>query len=175
MNRNQKTVFSALLVAIGMVLPLFTAQIKEIGDTLLPMHFPILLCGFLCGPFYGGVSGLILPFLRSVIFGMPPIFPNACWMACELATYGFVAGIFYHKTSKKNIGWVYLSLISAMLAGRIVWGIAKTLMLGFGGKSFSLEAFWAGGFLDAIPGIILQLILIPAMIGILQKNKHFPK
>ncbi len=153
-------------MTIGMVLPLLTAQIKEIGDSLLPMHIPVLLCGLLCGPVYGGFVGLILPFLRSVTFGMPPIYPQAVWMALELFTYGLVIGLIYGAFKKKNISTVYLSLVTAMLFGRIVWGIAKAVLLGVGGKPFTFTMFLVGGFADALPGIILQLVLIPSILAV---------
>ena len=37
----KKTIFAAMFLSIGIVLPLFTSQIKEIGDSLLPMHIPL--------------------------------------------------------------------------------------------------------------------------------------
>lgn len=161
---------SAVFLALGMVLPLLTAQIKEIGDSLLPMHLPVMLCGLLCGPWQGLAVGLILPFLRSAFFGMPPIYPNAVWMALELATYGFTIGLFYTRQKKKNLAGLYLSLIAAMLCGRLVWGAAKAILLGLSGKAFPLIGFWTGGFLDALPGIALQLILIPAIMGIIHRK-----
>ncbi len=160
----QKTVLAAMLLAVGMVLPLLTAQIKEIGDTLLPMHLPVLLCGLLCGPVYGGLVGLILPILRSITFGMPPLYPNAVWMALELATYGLVIGLLFARAKPYRLWKLYGSLLTAMVAGRLVWGAAKAILLGVAGKSFTLAMFWAEGFLDALPGIALQLILIPAII-----------
>lgn len=164
MNKKvEKTVLSALFLTLGMVLPLLTAQIKEIGDSLLPMHFAVLLCGMVCAPRYGLAVGLILPFFRSAVFSMPPIYPNAVWMSLELATYGYVAGIIYTK-SKKTLVWIYVSLISAMVTGRVVWGVTKALLLGLAGNAFTPVAFITGGFLDAIPGIILQLILIPLIV-----------
>ena len=164
-KQNLKTlVLAAMFLAVGMVLPLLTAQIKEIGDTLLPMHLPVMLCGLLCGPAYGGIVGLLLPFLRSVTFGMPPLYPNAVWMALELATYGFVIGLVYSRFKKQGVVSLYVSLLTAMVAGRLVWGVAKAVLLGVAGKGFTLEAFWVGGFLDAIPGIVLQLILVPLIV-----------
>jgi len=163
-------VLAAMFLAIGMVLPLITMQIKEIGDTLLPMHFPVLLCGFLCGWHYGATVGLILPFLRPAIFGMPPIFPNAIWMATELMTYGLVAGIMYSIFKSKNMKNIYISLITAQISGRIVWGITKALLLFYQAKPFGLMMFLTGGFLDAIPGIIIQLILIPVILNIANKR-----
>lgn len=162
-------VLAALFLSVGLVLPLLTSQIKEIGDTLLPMHIPVLLCGLICNEKYGFCVGLILPFLRSVTFGMPPIYPNAVWMAVELATYGFVVGFMYFKLHRKNIFGIYISLITAMLLGRVAWGIAKTILLGLNGKPFSFSLFITGGFIDAVPGIILQLILIPPIVQIVTK------
>lgn len=160
-----------MFLALGIILPIFTMQIKEIGDTLLPMHLPIMLCGLICGKYYGFCIGLILPFLRSFMFSMPPLYPNAVWMALELAAYGFAIGTVYALFKSKNTLSVYISLISAMVAGRIVWGIAKTLLLGLGGKAFTFAAFIAGGFIDAVPGIALQLILIPLIFNIVNKTR----
>lgn len=172
-NKNlRKLVLSAMFLAIGMVLPTLTMQIKEIGDTLLPMHLPVMLCGLVCGPWYGLGIGLMLPFLRSVTFGMPPIYPNAVWMALELAAYGCVIGLVYMLFKKKNTGSLYISLVSSMIAGRVVWGIAKAILLGVGGKTFTFAAFIAGGFVDAFPGIILQLILIPLIMKVIDKVRE---
>lgn len=104
---TRKLTLSAVFLSIGLVLPLFTMQIKEIGDTLLPMHLPVMLCGILCGSIWGGSVGLILPFLRSAIFGMPPMYPNAVWMAAELAAYGLIIGLVYNRTRK--ILWEFIS------------------------------------------------------------------
>ena len=122
MNKKtvKKMVLSALFLGVGLVLPLLTGQIKEIGDSLLPMHLPVMLCGLICGYKYGALIGLVMPFLRSVIFGMPPIYPNAVWMALELATYGLVIGLVYMTRKSDKLLWVYTALISAMLSGRIV-------------------------------------------------------
>lgn len=168
----KRLVLAAMFLCIGFVLPLLTGQIKEIGDSLLPMHLPVLLCGVLCGGSYGLVVGITLPFLRSVFFGMPPIYPNAIWMALELATYGLVIGILYARASKKSLKRLYLSLISAMLAGRVVWGVSKALLLGLGGKAFTVAMFVTGGFVDALPGIILQLILVPLITKVIERKRN---
>lgn len=169
-STTKRTVLSAMFLALGMILPLLTMQIKEIGDTLLPMHIPVMLCGLICGYKYGFVVGLILPFLRSVIWGMPPIYPNAVWMALELCTYGFVIGYLYSKSKTKTIKTVYISLISSMICGRIVWGISKAILLGLGGKVFTLSAFVVGGFIDALAGIVLQLVIIPLIMSLHNKK-----
>ena len=167
-----KIAYSGMFLAIGTLLPLLTGQVKEIGDSLLPMHLAIMLCGLICGWKYGFAVGLILPFFRSVTFGMPPLYPQAVWMAVELATYGLVIGLMYEFLKKKNLISIYISLLTAMICGRITWGLTKWLLLGMAGKSFTLNAFFVGGFIDAIPGIILQLILVPAIVTLVERIKR---
>ncbi len=167
----KKLVFAALFLAIGIVLPVFTGQIKEIGDSLLPMHLPVMLCGFLCGAKYGFSIGIMLPFIRSLTFGMPPLYPNAIWMALELAAYGLVVGLVFIKTKRLKRGSILIPLVSSMVIGRIVWGIAKATLLGIGGKAFTINAFIVGGFVDAVPGIIIQLVLVPLIVGIYKDSK----
>lgn len=169
----KKIVLSGVLLALGMVLPLLTAQVKEIGDTLLPMHLPVLLCGLVCGWQYGGVVGLVLPFLRSLVFGMPPLYPNAVWMACELAAYGLAIGLLYRIIRVR--GRVYLSLIGAQVAGRLVWGAVKALLLGVTETPFPISAFLLGGFVDAFPGILLQILLIPPLFLLLERSASLPQ
>ena len=180
MNKTnlQKIIISAMFLALGIALPFLTGQIKEIGDTLLPMHIPVMLCGLICGAKYGLAVGFILPLLRAVTVGMPPLYPNAVWMAFELATYGFVIGFLYLSFMKKQVWWLYCSLIISMISGRIVWGITKAVLLGAAGKTFTVQAFIMGGIIDSFPGIILQLLLIPAIIKLIEifvtseKKKH---
>ena len=157
-------ILAAAFLALGIFLPLLTAQVKEIGDSLLPMHIPVMLCGLLCGWKYGFCVGAILPFFRSLIFTMPPLYPNAVWMAAELCTYGLVIGLLYNKGKCKKLWYIYVCLVISMIIGRISWGIAKALLLGFSGKVFTFGAFFVGGFVDALPGIVLQLIIIPLIV-----------
>ncbi len=165
----KRLLLASAFLALGAVLPLFTMQIKEIGDSLLPMHLPVMLCGLICGARYGCAIGLILPFFRAVTFGMPPLFPNAVWMALELATYGLVIGLLYAR-KPHSVGWLYVCLITAMLSGRVVWGISKALLLGVKGSAFTFGAFITGGFADAVLGIVLQLALIPAIMAIYHRH-----
>ena len=162
-NPIWRLTISAMFLAIGWVLPFFTGQIPQIGKMLLPMHIPVLLCGFICGAPYGLAIGFILPFLRYLLFGMPVLL-TAVSMAFELAAYGLVAGYCYAISRHKCIIALYRSLILAMVAGRIVWGVVQAILLGLGGSSFTMEMFLAGSLLNAIPGIILQLVFIPAVM-----------
>lgn len=171
----RRLILASLFLALGTVLPTLTGQIKEIGDSLLPMHFPIMLCGLLCGAPYGCTVGLVMPFVRSLSFGMPPLYPNAVWMALELATYGLVIGFLYARARKKTTPRLYFCLLSSMILGRIVWGVAKAILLGMNGKAFTVNAFIVGGVVDALPGIALQLILIPLIMRMIQKTGKSPK
>ena len=167
-NHIMRLALSAMLLAIGLVLPFLTGQIPEIGSMLSPMHIPVLLCGFICGPAWAAVVGAIAPLLRFALFGMPPLFPMGVAMCVELATYGAVSGALYHLLPRKPIH-VYVSLIIAMLAGRIVWGIVRVVLSGVSGAAFTWAAFMAGAFTQAIPGIILHIVLIPVIVLALQK------
>jgi thiamine transporter ThiT len=167
-NTTRNIVITAFFIALGIILPYFTGQIPRFGRMLLPMHIPVLLCGFVCGPAYGVIAGIMTPLLRSVIAGMPVMYPTAVEMAVELAVYGLMTGLLYRALPKKNI-YIYVSLLGAMAAGRIADAITEFLLLGLGGKSFSFSVFLAGAFTNAIPGIILQIVLIPALVMALKK------
>lgn len=171
--KNKKVlnlVLAAMFLALGLVLPFLTGQIKEIGNMLLPMHIPVLLCGLICGWQYGAVVGAIVPIMRSALFGMPVMFPNAFAMAFELATYGFVIGYLFSHAKWKCIKSLYRCLLIAMLSGRVVWGLVQMFILGLGEGGFTLTMFVTSSFLNAIPGIVLQLVLIPSVMLILGKT-----
>ena len=175
MNRTIKnTTLSAMFLAIGLVLPLLTGQIPQIGSMLLPMHIPVFLCGLICGWQSGALVGFVLPLLRYAIFGMPVLFPNGISMSLELLTYGLVSGLLYGFSRWQCIVALYRCLIAAMLAGRAVWGVAQALLLGMSGDGFTWQMFMAGAFLNAIPGIVLQLVLIPGIMVALNRTGVVP-
>ncbi len=161
---TKKMTLSAMFLAIGMVLPFLTGQIPQVGNMMLPMHIPVLLCGLICGWQYGAVLGFVLPLLRYLIFGMPVLFPTGTAMAFELMTYGLVIGLVYSLSRWKCIISLYRALIAAMIAGRIVWAAAQMILLGVSGGAFTMKIFLAGAFFNAVPGIIIQLILIPTVM-----------
>ena len=161
---------SGMFLALAYVMPFLTGQIPEIGSMLCPMHIPVLLCGFVCGAPYGFVVGAIAPILRSLTLGMPPLFPSATAMAFELAVYGLMAGLLYNALPKKKIN-IYASLVGAMIVGRIVWGVVMFCIMGFDFSKFGLAAFWTSAVVNAIPGIVIQIILIPIVVMLLEKAK----
>ena len=168
MKNSKNLVLAALFLTLGLLMPFLTMQIREIGNMLLPMHIPVLVCGFVCGWRYGLLVGFITPLLRSFIFTMPIMFPSAVSMAFELATYGAIVGILYYilRSSKLRI---YLSLLVAMFTGRLVWGVVMIILSGINKSTFSWQMFVGSALLNAIPGIILQLVLIPILIFTLEK------
>ena len=170
MNSTQlrKLTYSALYMAIALILTFVTGQIPEIGAMLCPMHIPALLCGFMCGWPWGVAVGFISPLLRSVMFGMPAMFPAAIAMAFELAVYGGMAGLLYSRLPRKK--WmIYAALLISMIAGRVVWGAVQALLAGLSGNSFTWTLFLTGAVINAIPGIIMQLALIPVLVVTMDK------
>lgn len=169
--RSKKIVLTGLFFALGIILPFFTGQIPKIGKMLLPMHIPVFLCGMLCGGQYGFIIGLTLPFLRFALFGLPILYPTGISMSAELCVYGLLAGLIYSHLPKK-ISSVYISLISAMLCGRIIWAVTQIILLNIGGSAFTWEMFLSAAFINAAAGIAVQLTIIPLIIGIIEKKRN---
>ena len=169
-KKNRRLAYSALFLALALVLPFLTGQIPTIGKALSPMHIPVMLCGFLCGPLWGAAVGAVAPLLRSVLFGMPAMFPGGVAMTFELATYGVLSGWLYRLLPCKP--WsIYVSLLVAMVCGRLVWGAARFALAGLSGSEFPFSAFLAGAVTGAVPGIILHIVLIPLLVMGLERAK----
>jgi thiamine transporter ThiT len=170
-----KITLAAMFLALGILLPFLTANMA-LGQTLSLIHIPVLLCGFVCGWPWGLLIGFITPLLRSVLVGMPPLFPIALAMAFELAAYGAAAGFLYQALRKSTIN-VYLSLLLSMLLGRMVWGLAGFVLFNLTlintGDNF-LSFFWAEAFVKPWPGILLHIALIPVMVISLEKARLLP-
>lgn len=160
-RKIQKMIYAAFFLALAFVLPFFTGQNKELGSMLCLMHLPVLLCGFLLGPIWGGVVGFTAPLLRSLTLTMPQMYPTALCMAFELCAYGLVSGLVYRLLSKKRFR-IFPSLLLAMVAGRLVWGTAMLICIGI--NTFTFATFWSSAVAGAIPGILLQLVLIPPLV-----------
>jgi len=170
MTSTKKMILSGLLIALGIIIPTFFHMFGASGPIFLPMHIPVLIAGFLVGPIFGLLVGLVTPLLSSLFTGMPPLFPMAVLMIFELATYGFTCGWVYEKIRKN----VILALISGMVAGRIVLGIiAFILVQGFGVNAPFLQnpvSYVWTGIVTGLPGIAIQLILVPILIMLLKKS-----
>lgn len=171
---TKKIALASLFIALGLALPFLTGQIPVIGRQLLPMHIPVLLGGFVLGGPLGALVGFITPILRSFLFGMPPLFPTAVAMAFELAAYGFLTGSFYKILPHKE-AFIYINLILSMLGGRLVWGMVSFVLFGISGTPFNWGIFLTSAVWSALPGIIVQIVLIPFVIIGLQKNRFLQK
>jgi len=165
---NQRLALASFFMALGIVLPFLTGQIPEIGARLLPMHIPILLCGFFCGWKYGFGVGLITPIFRSLLFTTPPLYPVAVSMSFELAAFGLITGLLYALLPKK-IGYIYVALVAAMIGGRAIAGIVNTVLYSTLNRPYSLQIFITASFVNALPGILLQLAIIPIIVKTLIK------
>ena len=170
-DSNRRMVLAALFLATALVLPFVTGYIPYVGRALSPMHLPVLLCGFFCGPFYALAIGIVAPLLRFFLFGMPPLMPSGLAMSFELATYGFASGMLYKLLPKKK-GYIYLALIGAMVIGRIVWGIVSAVLYGITNAEFGWETFVTGSIVGALPGIIIQIVIIPILVITLEKYTY---
>lgn len=173
-NRIKRMVAAAICLALCYTLPFLTGQIQGIGRMLCPMHLPVFICGFVCGRWWGFAVGFVAPLLRSVTLGMPPMFPDAVSMAVELAVYGFAAALIYDLLPKK-LPYTYVSLISAMLCGRVAWGAMRYVIAGISKTKFTFPMFLAGAFTRAFPGIIVQLLLVPAVIELLRRTGNISR
>lgn len=166
----RRLTYAAACLALALLLPMVTGNIPEIGNMLCPMHIPVLLCGFLCGGPWGVAVGAVAPILRSLIFGRPYLYPTALAMMFELAVYGLLAGLLYRLLPKKP-SFVYVSLVGAMLGGRVAGGLAQLVLLGLDGKGFTAAVFFTEYFVNAWPGMVIQLVLIPLVVIALRRSK----
>ena len=169
-NTTFNIVLAAMFLALAYVMPFLTGQIPQVGAMLCPMHIPVILCGYFCGGPLGLVVGAAAPLLRSFTLGMPPLFPNAFAMAFELAVYGLMSGVLYRTFPKKKIN-IYISLVLSMIAGRLVWGAVQFCCMGLDATKFSFSVFWAGAVANALPGIVIQIVLIPVIVMLFEKAK----
>jgi len=165
-SRAYNYTISVLFIAIGVALPFLT----ENAAKLSLMHIPVLLSGYVLGGKYGLIVGFITPLVRSFMYGMPIMFPEAIAMSFELAIYGIVAGSLYRALPKRRIS-IIIALVLAMLAGRIVWGGVSLLLWRMQGKTFTFAIFMTSAFINGILGIILHILLIPTIVIGLKKVK----
>ncbi len=170
----RKTVYSAICVALGIILPIALHSVPNAGLVLLPMHLPVLLCGLITGFPYGLICGLVTPALSGVLTGMPPaaVLPS---MICELAVYGLCSSLLirFVRTRNSTLNLV-TALIGSMLAGRIVFG-ALNAMIFSTAKEYTLNTWLTASFVTCLPGIGAQLVLIPLMVFVLKKAKLAPQ
>jgi thiamine transporter ThiT len=180
MNRKSglySLLVTAILLAVGIVLPFLTGNVQVLGQAISPLHIPVLICGLTCGWCWGMGLGIVLPLLRSVLFGMPPLVPVAIPMAFEMAAYGALCGLLYPMLSKKmsKTCWAMLiAMVIAMLAGRLVGGAAKAVVMGIQGNAYTFPAFVTGYFVNTAVGAVIHLIVVPLVVTALEKARLSP-
>ena len=168
-NNTLKLVFSAVFLSLSIILPMVISSTPLLGQIFLQMHLPVMLCCIICGTPYGIIVGLMAPLLKFAITGLP-VFNTAIAMAFELATYGGMCGMLY-KAFPKKIFYVYPNLIISMILGRIVNGAMNFLISTTTDNVFILKTFITVTTINAIPGIVIQLTLIPLIILALRKTR----
>lgn len=171
-----RLVLTAVLLAVGFVLPFFTGQLPAIGKVISPLHIPVLIAGLICGPVYGAALGAVLPLLRSVIFGMPKLMPTAVAMAFEMAGYGLVTGLMYTLLrrvirTKSHLPAMLTAMIVAMAAGRCLGGAAMAVLLG---GQYTFAAFVEVYFAGTAVGAVIHLIVVPVVVMALEKARLSP-
>lgn len=164
----QEMVFAALSLSLALVLPMLTGQIPRLGAMLCPMHLPVLLAGFLCGPLWAAAVGATAPLLRSALFALPQLMPTALAMSVELMVYGLAAGWLWRGMRSRR-GGVIAALLGAMLAGRMAWGAAAWALYGALGMAFDRQIFFAAAFVQTLPGVAVQMVLIPPTVTALRR------
>lgn len=181
MNRKSNLyslLVTAILLAVGIVLPFLTGNVQVLGQAISPLHIPVLICGLTCGWAWGAALGVVLPLLRSVLFGMPPLVPVAIPMAFEMAAYGALCGLIYPMLRKKMGGKAYgamlISMVIAMVAGRVVGGVAKAVVMGIQGNAYTFQAFVTAYFVNTAVGAVIHLIVVPLVVMALEKAKLSP-
>lgn len=167
MNKTKKLTLTAMCLALGIILPQAFHMIPNAGNIFLPMHIPVLICGFICGPFYGLTVGIITPCLSHIIFSMPPAMMLG-QMIVELGVYGLCTGLLNQIITINNeLLKYYLVLIISMVVGRITYGICNALL--FKAGNYSLSIWLSAAFIKGLPGIIIQLVLIPTIVKTIKK------
>jgi len=172
MTRLKKSVITAMLIALCVILPMAFHAIPGAGPIMLPMHIPVLLAGLICGPLFGFAAGLAGPFLSSILTGMPaagfmPV------MMIELSIYGAVTGLmikFIH-TGRSSLD-LYISLIIAMLCGRVAAGTVQALYFFEG--TYAIGIWVTTHFVTSLPGIVIQLAFLPSMVMALERERIIP-
>lgn len=170
MSKTKRLTLTAMFLALGFILPLFTGQIPQIGSMLLPMHIPVFLCALICGYQYGVPMAFILPLIRSVLFARPNMYPEAISIAFEMAVYAFVSDFLYKHLKQKNLISLYASILIAMVAGRAVRAVIQLSLLRIKDIPYSFGMFFSGVVVTGIPGIVLQLIIVPIIINLIEKK-----
>ncbi len=166
-SRTQWLTYAALFLALALVLPIGFHAFGVGGRMFLPMHLPVLLAGFLVGPFCGLLVGILAPGLSHLMTGMPPTYAVPL-MSLELPVYGLVAGLLYRRLHMN----IYVALIIAMILGRVMFGVGLLILGMFMELPYSAAVFFSSGgaVVTGLPGIVLQIFLIPIIVAAVRRK-----
>ena len=173
MNKTYKLTISSMCLAIGVVLPQVTHFLPEFASKLSLMHMPVYIAGLICGPLYGLFVGLFCPLFSMLLFNMPKAL-TLYSMMIELGAYGLFSGLFIKIfNNKSNTLNIYLSLISSMIMGKIIYGVCNALI--FKSGEYSIALWISAAFINGIFGIIIHLIIVPTICLLLKKRINYNK
>jgi riboflavin transporter FmnP len=172
MSHIKKVVITAMLISLCVVLPMAFHTIPGAGPILLPMHIPVLLAGLICGPIFGFAAGFSGPFLSSMLTGMPPG-PMMPLMMIELSIYGSITGLMMKLVhTGRSSADLYISMVAAMLCGRVAAGILQALI--FFDGTYAIGIWAASYFVTSLPGIVIQLAFLPSLVMALERERIIP-
>lgn len=183
---------TALLLALGVVLPIVFHAIPLGGRIFLPMHLPTFVAGLVLGPVAGLVVGAGSPIVSTLLTGRPIAPFYMVPMVLELAAYGVIAGLLRPRfeamlrgarAGREPVGEtrdgargggrsyaaVVLALVCAMITGRAVWmatvvWLAPLIGLTARTVAMAVAAIGAGWI-----GMAIQLVLIPAVVRAIER------
>lgn len=158
-------ILAGVLLALGIVIPMIFHTVGIMGTVFLPMHIPVLIGGLLISPVLALLLGIITPLLNSVLTGMPPMFPMAAIMMFELGVYGLAASLATRNLKLSTMP----SLIISMIVGRLAAGVTVFVLSSYFGVQMDAIMFVKGGIITGLPGMAIQLILIPSLVYALNK------
>lgn len=158
-SKTRKITYSALFLALGVIFPQIFHLFGGTGPVFLPMHIPVLLSGFFLGGTSAALVGFITVLISAALTGMPQV-PILYFMLVEVTVYGLAAGLAYRKLRLN----VYVSLISAMIVGRLALSLSVFTLQPLLGLKLSPLGYITGALTQGLPGIILQLIFIPIVV-----------
>jgi riboflavin transporter FmnP len=157
-NKTRELTLAGMFLALGIIIPIIFHFANIGGVIFLPMHIPVLLAAFYINPFYAMIVGILAPLLSSIFTGMPPIYPIAIIMCFELGIYGLVTSVVYKKYN------LIVSLVTGMVSGRLVAGFAVFILQSSFGLRMNPMLYLKGAVITGIPGIIIQLLIIPIIV-----------
>ena len=149
---------SVALPQIVHLIGTFSGTGTALGELLLPMHFFVLLAGFLAGPTAGAVTGFAAPLISTLLSGMPRV--NVLpFMMIELLGYGLIAGLL-SKVRMNNL----FKLLITQIGGRLLRAGAVVFSVYVLQSSAMPVASISNMITSGLLGILLQICILPLLL-----------